>query len=68
VSGQTLDRRMVAHVAAMAQCREEISYSLRDVQVVAERWRIHYNPGSSHTSLGYRRPAPKRGRLKPEVW
>jgi hypothetical protein len=51
VSGQTLDRKTVppgASGAAMAQRHEEIFYSLREVQVVAERWRIHYNTVATH--------------------
>jgi hypothetical protein len=29
------------------------------VQVLAERWRIHYNTIRPHSSLGYRSPAPE---------
>ena len=36
----------------------EIFYSLKEVQVLAERWRIHYNTVRPHSSLGYRPPAP----------
>ena len=36
----------------------EIFYSLKEVQVLAERWRIYYNTERPHTSLGYRPPAP----------
>ncbi len=39
----------------------EIFYSLKEVQVLAERWRVHYNTVRPHSSLGYRPPAPKRG-------
>ncbi len=37
----------------------EIFYSLKEVQVLAERWRIHYNTIRPHSSLGYRSPAPE---------
>ncbi|NYF53567.1 hypothetical protein HDF12_003966 [Edaphobacter lichenicola] len=43
----------------------EIFYSLKEVQVLAERWRVHYNTIRPHSSLGYRSPAQKPGRLKP---
>jgi putative transposase len=36
----------------------EIFYSLREAQIVIERWRIHYNTRRPHSSLGYRPPAP----------
>ena len=37
----------------------EIFYSLREAQVVIERWRVHYNTQRPHSSLGYRPPAPE---------
>jgi Integrase core domain len=37
----------------------EIFYSLKEVQVLAERWRIYYNTERPHSSLGYRPPAPR---------
>jgi transposase InsO family protein len=37
----------------------EIFYSLKEVQVLAERWRIHYNTVRPHSSLGYKPPAPE---------
>jgi Integrase core domain len=37
----------------------EILYSLKEVQVLAERWRVHYNTIRPHSSLGYRSPAPE---------
>jgi putative transposase len=37
----------------------EIFYSLKEVQVLAERWRIHSNTIRPHSSLGYRSPAPE---------
>ena len=36
----------------------EILYSLKEVQVLAERWRVYYNTERPHSSLGYRPPAP----------
>ncbi len=36
----------------------EIFYSLKEVRVLAERWRIYYNTERPHSSLGYRPPAP----------
>jgi len=35
----------------------EIFYSLKEVQVLAEQWRVYYNTGRPHSSLGYRPPA-----------
>ena len=35
----------------------EIFYSLKEAQVVIEKWRIHYNTKSRHSSLGYKPPA-----------
>jgi len=37
----------------------EIFYSLKEAQVLAERWRIHYNTVRPHSALGYRPPAPQ---------
>ena len=37
----------------------EIFYSLKEAQVVIEKWRMHYNEVRPHSSLGYRPPAPK---------
>ena len=37
----------------------EIFYSLKEVQVLAERWRVHYNTVRPPSSLGYRPPAPE---------
>ena len=36
----------------------EIFYSMKEVHVLAERWRVHYNTVRPHSSLGYRPPAP----------
>ncbi len=37
----------------------EIFYSLKELRVLAERWRVHYNTVRPHSSLGYRPHAPK---------
>jgi len=37
----------------------EIFYSLREAQVLIERWRYHYNTVRPHSALGYRPPAPQ---------
>jgi transposase InsO family protein len=36
----------------------EIFYSLREAQVVIEKWRVGYNTLRPHSALGYRPPAP----------
>ena len=36
----------------------EIFYSMKELRVLAERWRVHYNTARPHSSLGYRPPAP----------
>jgi putative transposase len=36
----------------------EIFYSLKEAQIIIERWRVHYNTRRPHSSLGYRPPAP----------
>ena len=37
----------------------EIFHSMKEIKVLAERWRIHYNSVRPHSSLGYRPPAPQ---------
>jgi len=37
----------------------EFFYSLKEAQIVIERWRNHYNTVRPHASLGYRPPAPQ---------
>jgi putative transposase len=37
----------------------ETFYSMKEIRVLAERWRIHYNTVRPHSSLGYRPPAPE---------
>jgi hypothetical protein len=36
----------------------EIFYSLKEAQIVIEKWRIEYNTRRPHSALGYRPPAP----------
>jgi hypothetical protein len=31
---------------------------MKEIRVLAERWRVHYNTVRPHSSLGYRSPAP----------
>ncbi|MFK7871260.1 MAG: integrase core domain-containing protein, partial [Roseobacter sp.] len=37
----------------------EIFYSLMQVQILIEQWRIHYNTIRPHSALGYRPTAPE---------
>ena len=37
----------------------EIFYSLKEAQILIERWRQHYNTVRPHSALGYRPPAPQ---------
>jgi transposase InsO family protein len=37
----------------------EIFYSIREAQLIIERWRRHYNTRWPHSALGYRPPAPE---------
>ena len=37
----------------------EIFYSMKEIGVLAERWRVHYNNVRPHSSRGYRPPAPQ---------
>ena len=37
----------------------EIFYSMKEIRVLAERWRVHYNTVRPHSSLGYKPPAPE---------
>ena len=36
----------------------EIFYSLKEAQIVIEKWRMTYNTKRPHSALGYRPPAP----------
>jgi putative transposase len=37
----------------------EIFYSLKEVQIIIEKWRKHYNTKRPHSALGYRPPDPE---------
>ena len=37
----------------------EVFYTLKEAQILIERWRIEYNTIRPHSSLGYRPPAPE---------
>jgi transposase InsO family protein len=37
----------------------EIFYTLKEAQIVIEKWRRHYNAIRPHSSLAYRPPAPE---------
>ena len=37
----------------------EVFQSLREAQILIERWRTHYNTKRPHSALGYRPPAPE---------
>ena len=43
----------------------EIFYSMKEIRVLAERWRVYYNTARPHSSLGYRPPAPSA--WQPEI-
>jgi putative transposase len=43
----------------------ELSYSMKEIRVLAERWRIHFNTVRPHSSLGYRPPAPEAWQRSP---
>jgi putative transposase len=37
----------------------EILYTMKEVKILMECWRRHYNTQRPHSSLGYRPPAPR---------
>jgi putative transposase len=43
----------------------EIFYSLKEAQIVIEKWRVEYNTKRPHSALGYRPPAPAAGNPYP---
>ena len=43
----------------------EIFYSLKEAQIVIEKWRVEYNTRRPHSALGYRPPAP--GAFSPQM-
>ncbi len=38
---------------------DEIFYTLKEAQIIIERWRREYDTFRPHSSLGYRPPAPE---------
>jgi hypothetical protein len=46
----------------------EIFYSLKEAQILTERWRVEYNTERPHSALGYRPPAPQAILPKPGAW
>ena len=42
----------------------EVFYTLKEAEVLIERWRIEYNTIRPHSSLGYRSPAPETTKEK----
>lgn len=42
----------------------EIFYSMKEVKVLAERWRVYFNTERPHSALGYRPPAPTAWRME----
>lgn len=45
----------------------EIFYTLKEAQILIERWRRHYNTVPAHSALGYRPPAPETILPSPEL-
>jgi len=45
----------------------EIFYSLKEVQILTERWRREYNTIRPHSSLGYRPPVPEAIMPRPRL-
>jgi putative transposase len=48
-------KRLVAELSLDKQ----IFYSLKEAQILTERWRVEYNTERPHSALGYRPPAPQ---------
>ena len=44
----------------------ELFYTLKEAQILTERWRIHYNTVRPHSSLGGQPPAPETIQLASE--
>ena len=44
----------------------ELFYTLKEAQVLIERWRVEYNTVRPHSSLGYKPPAPETFTVKRE--
>ena len=44
----------------------EVFYTLKEAQILTERWRTHYNTVRPHSSFGGQPPAPTRSSLRAE--
>ena len=53
VSDLTVDNQILKEVA------REIFYTLKEAQILIEKWRNYYNKQRPHSSLGCRPPAPQ---------
>ncbi|MCI0840821.1 MAG: integrase core domain-containing protein [Chloroflexi bacterium] len=59
---QSLGERVYRELQWQAQRRTPQSrdfYTLKELQVLTEHWRQHYNQVRPHSSLGYRPPVPE---------
>ena len=45
----------------------ELFYTLREAQILIERWRREYNEIRPHSSLGYQPPAPGAVEIGPPI-
>jgi putative transposase len=43
----------------------ELFSTLKEAQIIVERWRFHYNTHRPHSALGYRPPAPETHTVTP---
>ena len=60
--GSSVGKRLLRELQLEARdefLNGEIFYSMKEIRVLAERWRVHYNTVRPHSSLGYRPPAPE---------
>ena len=60
--GQTVGE-VCRHIGVSEQLRDEllngeIFYTLKEANVLIQRWRRHYNQVRPHSALGYKPPAP----------
>ncbi len=51
--------RVLTRRCGTSSSTERFFYSIKELRVLAERWRKHYNTVRPHSSLGYRPPAPE---------
>ncbi len=54
-----LVRGIPEHIRSDNVLNGEIFYSLKEAQILTERWRVEYNTERPHSALGYRPPAPQ---------